>query len=65
MVLNVIKIKSLLAERKLSCYAFAQKCGVSRQAISRIFKRGTCNYVTAGKIADALEVSVLEIVKEE
>lgn len=65
MTLNVNKIKALLAEKKLSCYAFSQKCGISRQSISRIFKRGTCRYATAGKLAEALEVSVLEIIKEE
>lgn len=64
MALNVNKIKILLAERKLSCYAFSAKCGISRQGLSRIFRRGSCNYVTAGRIAEALEVSVSEIVTE-
>lgn len=65
MNLNSNKIKILLAEKKLSCYAFAQKCGISRQGISRILRRGSCNYVTAGKLAEALTVSVSEIIGEE
>lgn len=65
MILNVRKIKVLLAENKLSCYAFAKKSGFSRQAISRMFKRGTCGYVNAGRLAEALGVSVSEITEEE
>lgn len=65
MKLKVMKIKAMMAERKLNCNEFSKLCGISRQALSTIFKRGTCNCATAGKIAEALSVPVLEIMEEE
>lgn len=64
MNINVIKIESLLAERGMTKSAFAEKSGVSRQHVSTIVRRGTCEPKTAGKLAAGLGVPVAEIIKE-
>lgn len=65
MKLKTCKIKVMLAERKLTYSAFSKLCGISRQGLSNLFKKSTCNFATAGKIAEALSISVLEIIEEE
>lgn len=65
MKVNTNKVKLILAEQELTMTAFAKNSGVSRQNISIIFARGTCNPVTAGKLAKGLGVPVAEIVKED
>lgn len=64
MKINVIRIESILAERDMTKSAFAERCGVSRQNISTIIRRGTCEPRTAGKLAAGLDVSVAEIIAE-
>lgn len=58
------EIKIIMAEQGLSCTCLAIKSGISRQALSSILLKGTCNIVTAGKIAKALGVPVQQIAKE-
>lgn len=65
MKLNIHKIKLIMAERGLSVSAYSALCGISRQNVSTIMTRGTCEPRTAGKLAKGLGVSVCEIVKEE
>ena len=65
MYINSIKIESMLATRGMTKASLAQKCGISRQNISTIIRRGTCEPKTAGKIAAGLGVQVEEILKEE
>lgn len=64
MRLDTQKIKLILAEREMRQVDLAAKCGTSRQSISLILTRGTCEPKTAGKIAKGLGVPVAEIVKE-
>jgi len=64
MTINTTKIETLLAKRGMTKAALAQKCGISRQNISTIIRRGTCEPKTAGKIAVGLGVQVEEILKE-
>ena len=59
------KILLLLAQRGLTKAALAELAGIARQNISTILERGTCNPVTAGKLAKGLGVPVAEIVKED
>jgi DNA-binding XRE family transcriptional regulator len=59
------KILLLLAQRGLTKAALAELAGIARQNISAILERGTCNTVTAGKLAKGLGVPVAEIVKED
>lgn len=65
MKLNTTKIALFLAEREMSKTAFAELCGVSRQNLSTILARGTCQPKTVGKLAKALGVDPAEIIKEE
>jgi len=59
------KIEILLAEKSLTKTALSEICGISRQNLSTIILRGTCAPKTAVKLANGLEVSVTEIIKEE
>ena len=63
MNINVIKIEILLAERGMTKAALADNCGVSRQNISTIIRRGTCEPRTAGKLAAGLGVDVADILE--
>lgn len=65
MKIDVNKIKLILAEREMTRSALAALCGISRQNISTILTRGTCEPKTAGKLARGLGIPVDEIVKED
>ena len=65
MTINTTKIETALAERGLTKAAYAQCCGISRQNISTIIRRGTCEPKTAGKLAAGLGVPVMDIIKKE
>ena len=64
MTINAKKIETMLAQRCMTKAALAQSCGISRQNISIVIRRGTCEPRTAGKIAAGLGVQVEEILKE-
>lgn len=64
MKINAYKIKMILAEAEMTRADLAAKCRVSRQSISTILTRGTCELRTAGKIAKALGIPVSEITAE-
>lgn len=63
MTINTIRIEMLLAERGLTKAAYAQNCGISRQNVSTILRRGTCEPKTAGRLATGLGVPVAEIIE--
>ena len=65
MKINSTRIEILLAEMRMTKTALAVKSGISRQNISTICKRGTCEPITVGKIAKALGVDPAEIVARE
>lgn len=65
MKLDTIKITLILAEQGLTKTDLAEKCGISRQNISTIMRRGTCAIPTGGKLAKGLGVSIRDIIKEE
>lgn len=64
MKLNVRRIKIILAEREMTITALAESCGISRQNVSLIIRRGTCGPKTAGKLARGLGVPVEEVLAE-
>lgn len=64
MTINTQRIETMLAERGMTKAAFAVSCGISRQNVSTIIRRGTCEPKTAGKLAAGLGVSVAEIIEE-
>lgn len=64
MKLNTWKVKLILAEREMNQSDLAVKIGVNRQHVNEILSRETCSLKTLGRIAKALGVTVVEIVKE-
>ena len=64
MKISAIKIEMWLAELGITKTELAKRCGVSRQNISTIVLRGTCEPKTAGKLAIGLDMNVEEFVKE-
>lgn len=64
MNINAIKIETRLAELGITKAELAKRCGMSRQNISTIVRRGTCEPKTAGKLAVGLGVPVTDIIKE-
>lgn len=65
MYIDSFSIESLLAEQGLTRKKFAEHCGISRQSISTIIRRGTCEPRTAGKLAAGLGVQVNDIAVRE
>lgn len=63
MKISATRIDTILAERGMTKAALADSCGVSRQNISTIIRRGTCEPRTAGKLAAGLGVDVADIVE--
>lgn len=62
MNIDPTKIEMLLAERRMTKKALAGKCGISRQNISTIVRRGTCEPKTASKLAMGLGVAIEDII---
>lgn len=62
MRLDQKKILCILAERRMTQTELATKAQLSRQSVSTILRRGTCNTPSAGKLAEGLGVSVEEII---
>ena len=64
MMINRERIDTILAEQGITKAVLAERCGISRQNISTITRRGTCEPRTAGKLAAGLNVTVSEIIKQ-
>lgn len=64
MKLDCLKIEMTLAENGLSKSQYAERCKISRQNLSTILRRGSCEPATAGKLANGLGVPVREIIQE-
>lgn len=64
MELDASKIKIILAEKCMNQSDLALSCGLARQQINAALTRRTCSLKTLGRIAKALGVSVVDIVKE-
>lgn len=65
MTINTQRIETMLAERGLTKAELAVLAGISRQNVSIIIRRGTCEPKTAGKLARGLGVPAADIIKEE
>ena len=65
MQINSVKIERILAELCLTKKELSTRCGISRQNISTVIRRGTCEPKTAGKIAAGLGVTIEEITVKE
>ena len=64
MEICVAKIENMLAEKCITKTDYAKKCGISRQSLSVIIKKGRCEPRTAGKLAVGLGISVRDLRKE-
>lgn len=58
------KIETIMARNGFTKSVLSDQSGISRQNISTITLRGTCEPKTAGKIAQALGVDVTEIMED-
>lgn len=64
MTISTVRIETVLAERGMTKSALAENCGLSRQSISTILRRGYCEPKTAGKLAEGLGVPVSAIIEK-
>ena len=55
------KVQLAMARRTMNPYDLCSKAGISYASYRRIMKEGNCKIATLGKIAQALEVDVTEI----
>lgn len=65
MTINTTRIELTLAEKGWTRAELATRCGISRQNVSTILRRGTAEPKTIGKLAAGLGVDPAEILKEE
>lgn len=65
MKISTLKMEIAMVERGLTLSELAERCGISRQNLSTIRKRQTCNTSTAAKICAGLGCSVRDIVPDE
>ena len=65
MKINAIAVEVLLAKKGLTKTEMAAKATLTKQAVSTILSRGTCEPKTLGKIAAALEVDAAELIAKE
>lgn len=65
MKISALKIETILAEKNMTKAALAGCCGISRQNVSTLIRRGTCEPRTAGKLAAGLGVEVGDIIEKE
>lgn len=63
--IDSMKISVCLARMKMTRSELCKHSGISEANMSTILKRGTARPKTAGLIADALGVDVLEILQAE
>lgn len=65
MKISALNIETILAEKNMTKAALAERCGISRQNVSTLIRRGTCEPRTAGKLAAGLGVEVGDIIEKE
>lgn len=65
MTISVDRIDLKLGSTGMTRSKFAEKCGMSRQALGVILKRGSCLPVTAGKLAAGLGCQLEDIIERK
>lgn len=63
MNINVRAAKVALVKKGMTMTALAEKAGLSARAVGAILKRGSCSIVSVGKLADALDMDVEELME--
>lgn len=64
MKINAITVETILAKKGMTKAILSAKSGISRQNISTIIRRGSCEPRTAGKLASGLGVDVADIIAQ-
>lgn len=59
------KLEIAMARAKLNRDTLAAKANMPIPTVCNVYTRGTCKPATAGRIAEALEVDVTEILSDE
>lgn len=59
------RVQLLMAEKCMNPYDLCSKAGISYASYRRIMKQGGCKIATLGKLAQALECKVTDILAEE
>jgi len=65
MNLNTKKVEILMAEQGISQKNLAERCGMPRQNISAIIRKGKAEPKTVGKLASGLGVDVKDIIEQD
>lgn len=65
MRINSFRIHAQLARQNMTQTELAKRAGTTRQAMSTLIRRGSCEPRTAGKIAAALNIDVEELIIKE
>lgn len=63
MRLDVVKMAAVMKERDLRQKDLVHKTGISRNTVSAVCNRKSCSEDTARKIAEALDVTMDELVE--
>lgn len=58
------KLLQIMATRCITIQELVEKSGLSRSTISAVKAGKSCNYITIGKLAKALEVPVQDLIEE-
>ncbi|MGI6013705.1 MAG: helix-turn-helix domain-containing protein [Oscillospiraceae bacterium] len=64
MKINIVRIETLMAEKRLTRKALSDLSGVSPTTLSTVIRRGTAEPKTIGKLAAGLSVDVTDIIEE-
>lgn len=65
MKIDTKRILAEIATRGITRAELAHDAGISRQSISAILLRGSCEPKTIGKVAKSLGVEAVELIKED
>lgn len=64
MKVNKNKLEIEMARSKLNLTDLAEKTNMPLSSVSNLLRRGACKPATLGKVADALNVDVTELLEE-
>lgn len=63
MKINVRAAKVALVKKGMTMTALAEKAGLTSRAVGTILKRGSCSIISVGKLANALDIQVEELLE--
>ena len=63
MQININKLLIIMGKQELTLQNLSELSGISRQSLSYIKSGKSCSPITAGKIANALEIPLEELIE--